>query len=133
VLTQPDRYSGIIIHYNPVKGPDFVSSKPMLREFGVVGVFRGAEAREYDRNSSAYSLRTIKNSLRRHKQPFDWFPGAPFPWCFPRRHGSAKEKNLGSGALGYFGFSEMKAQQRKILKVLPTFGCFSRTLSCVVW
>jgi hypothetical protein len=75
----------------------------MLREFGVVRVFRGAEAREDDRNSSAYSLRTIKNSLRRHKQSFGRFSGAfPFLWCFPGRYSSAKEKNLGSGALGIF-------------------------------
>jgi len=99
MLTQPDRYPGVIIHYDAVKGPDFVSSEPMLRELGVVRVFRGAEAREDDRNSSAYSLRTIKNSLRRHKQPFGQFSGAPFLWCFPGRYSSAKEKNLGSGAL----------------------------------
>lgn len=63
MLTQPHRYPGIVIHYEAVKGPDFVSSKPMLWELGVVRMFRGAEAREDDRNSSAYSLRTIKNSL----------------------------------------------------------------------
>jgi len=102
VLTQSDRYSGIVIHYDADKSPDFVSSKPMLREFGVIRVFRGAEAREDDRDSSAYSLRTIKNSLRRHKQPFDCLSGAPFLSCFPGRYSSAKEKNLGSGALGIF-------------------------------
>jgi hypothetical protein len=102
VLTQSDRYPGVVIQYDAVEGPDFVSSKPMLRELGVVRVFRGAEARENDWNPSAYSLRTIKDSLRRHKQPFDWFPGAPFLWCFPGRYSSAKENNLGSGALGIF-------------------------------
>jgi hypothetical protein len=35
----------------------------MLWELGVVRVFRGAEAREDDRNPSAYSLGTIENSL----------------------------------------------------------------------
>jgi hypothetical protein len=63
MLTQPDRYSCVVIHYEAVKGPDFVSSKSMLWELGVVRVFGGAEAWEDDRNSSPYSLRTIKNSL----------------------------------------------------------------------
>ena len=102
MLTQSDRYSGFVIHHDSVKDPDFVSSKPMLWELGVVRVFRGAEAREDDRNSSADSLRAIKDSLRGHKQSFDWFSGAPFFWCFPGRYSSAKEKNLGSGALRIF-------------------------------
>lgn len=78
MLTQPDRYPSVVIHYDTVEGPDFVSSKPVLGELGVVRVFRGTEAREDDRNPSAHSLRTIKNGLRRHKQPFDWLSGAPF-------------------------------------------------------
>lgn len=63
MLTQPDRYPGVVIQYDAVEGPDFVSSKSMLRELGVVRVFRRAEAREDNWNPSAYSLGTIKDSL----------------------------------------------------------------------
>lgn len=72
----------------------------MLREFRVIRVFGGSEAWEDDRNSSTYSLGTVKDCLRRHEYPLNWFSRSTFLSRFPGYYCGAKQGNLGSGALG---------------------------------
>ena len=56
VLTQPNGYTGIVIHHDAVKGPRFVSREAVLRQFRVVWVFRGTKAWEDDGDPSTYGL-----------------------------------------------------------------------------
>ena len=54
--TQPNRYPGIVIHHNAVKGPTFVSREAVLGQFGVIWVSRGTKAWEDNGDSPAYGL-----------------------------------------------------------------------------
>ena len=65
-------------------------------------MFRGAEAWEDDRNSSAYCLGAIESSFRRDKQPLNWVSRSASLRCSPRCNRRTKKKDLGCGALGRF-------------------------------
>jgi hypothetical protein len=126
VRTQTYGYFSIVICHDTVKGPSLVSGKSVLREFDMIRMLGGTEAREDDRNSPAYWLRTVKCSFRRHKKPLNRI-SRPGPLsCSPRGNSRTEKKDLGCGALG-----EYSSVVSRYSKFFRTLGCFNTILSLV--